>query len=229
MGIFFNGELFPQKCCFKQNSILPFFHPSFSPSEGNNFVVAQHIKIPQNQRSQLVIRNPSPNRKKPQRHSGTVSTCYHSINASWYDRYCGYFEPNNAEQCLSVVYFKLYSKFRCCTSQQLLHELLSSCTSPSPTLWVCSCSVSTEHYNHSQFYFSWVHLPGKSHHMLPSLASLNCVLWSSGSFNITVFSFFLCCASGCWIFAIFLPSRLIIDYVLDSLWIEYFSFNFVPI
>lgn len=58
------------------------------------------------------------------------------------------------------------------------------------------------------------------------------VLWSNGSFNVTIFSFLLCCASGCWIFTIFLPSRffrLIMDYILDSLWIEYFSFNFILI
>lgn len=113
-------------------------------------------------------------------------------------------------------------------SQQLLHELLSSCTSPSPCrLSECAAVQSVQSTTITGSFtppvFSY---KGKVTTCCPPLLHWRMdVLWSSSSFNITIFSFLLCCASGCWVFTVFLPSRLfrlIIDNILDPLQIQYF-------
>lgn len=77
---------------------------------------------------------------------------------------------------------------------------------PAQTLWVCSCSVTTITLSFTSPDFSYQE---KVTTCCPPLIHWRTyVLWSSSSFNITVFSFPLGCASGCWIFTIFLPSRL---------------------
>lgn len=129
-----------------------------------------------------------------------------------YNRYCGYSElEKNIEHSLSMIqlYFEFYLKFR--ATSQMLHITATALWTTAflymllPWSQVLRVLQLFSQYKALQLQsvLLLLYLVSRKKSSCSALPSLLTALWGSGSFNIAIFSFFLCCVLDCWAFTFF--------------------------